>query len=80
MPYPLFLFRSPFPAVFFGVEGDGGRGPPWGSPDSLSCWHPIYMLRDNTWRKPDRVIVSLKYGERTHQRNPANIFYHLPNT
>jgi hypothetical protein len=57
-----------------------GRGPPWGSPDLLSCWHPVYMLCDKTWIKPDRVIASLKYGKRTHQRNPADIFYHLSNT
>jgi hypothetical protein len=38
------------------------------------------MSCDKTWRKPDRVIASLKYGKRTHQRNPADIFYHLPNT
>jgi hypothetical protein len=38
------------------------------------------MSRDKTWRKPDRVIASLKYGKRTHQRNPADVFYHLSNT
>jgi hypothetical protein len=39
--------------------GNGG-----GAVYSLSCWHFIYMLRDKTWRKPDRVIASLKYGKR----------------
>jgi hypothetical protein len=38
------------------------------------------MLRDKTWRKPDRVIANLKYGKRTHQRNPAHVFYNLSNT
>jgi hypothetical protein len=40
----------------------------------------FYMSRDKTWRKRDRVIASLKYGKRTNQRNPADIFHHLPNT
>jgi hypothetical protein len=39
MPYPLFLALVCF--LFF--QGDGGAGPPGGSPDSLSCWHPVLM-------------------------------------
>jgi hypothetical protein len=50
------------------------------SADSLSCWHSIYMLCDKTWGRPDRVIASLKYGKQTHQRNPPDVFHHLPNT
>jgi hypothetical protein len=38
------------------------------------------MSHGKKWRKPDRVIASLKYGKQTHQRNPAVVFYHLPNT
>jgi hypothetical protein len=38
------------------------------------------MLHDKIWRKLDRVIASLKYGEQTHQRGPAGVLYHLPNT
>jgi hypothetical protein len=66
--------------VFTGVGGNGGGELPGGSPNSLSCWHPVYMLHDKTWRKPDRVIASLNYGKRRHQRNPAEVFHHLPNT
>jgi hypothetical protein len=52
-------------------------GAPRGSTDSLSCRHPVDMLHDKTWRKPERVIASLKYSKRTHQRNPADVFYLL---
>jgi hypothetical protein len=64
-----------FPFLFFfsGVAlPTREKGPPR-SPDSLYFWHPVYMSHDKTWRKPDRVIASLKYGERTHQRNPADV-------
>jgi hypothetical protein len=37
------------------------------------------MSLDKMWRKSDRIIASLKYGERTHRRNPADVLYHLPN-
>jgi hypothetical protein len=66
------------PFFWRGVGWERGASP--GSPDSLSCRHPVYMSRDKTWRKSDRVIGSLKYGKRTQQRNPAEVFYHLPNT
>jgi hypothetical protein len=55
MPSPCFL------GVFSGVERDGGGGLPGASFDSLFCWRPVYMSHDMTWRKPDRVIASLKY-------------------
>jgi hypothetical protein len=77
---PTPFFYLVFSRFFSGVGGDGGRGSTRRSPDSLSCWNPVYMLSDKTWRKPDRVITSLKYGKRTHQRNPADVFYHLSNT
>jgi hypothetical protein len=61
----------PFFSFFFG--GNRGKGKSQSSLDSHFSQHPIYVLSDKTWRRPDRVIGGLDYGKQTLERNPTNI-------